>query len=200
MRARHADRLWLIAGATVVALLVVVTWLWLVDPQRTEATELREQTGTAETQAVLLRKRTAELAVAQTKIDQLTRTRDARLAALPAGPGVPAFLRQLQASGTAAKVDVSGITVGMPAEEKTLPGVWSLPIQLTADGTVAQLSAFLDQLQGSGLKRAVLVQTAGLSGGGGEVTSAARVMSLSLSVKVFVAPPVGAGVPTVTTD
>jgi len=200
MRARHTDRLWLIAGATVVALLVIFTWLWLVDPQRTEATELREQTATADTQAVQLRKRTAELTAAQAKIDELTRTRDARLAALPAGSGVPAFLRQLQGSGTVAKVDVSGITVGMPAEEKALPGVWALPIQLTADGTVAQLSAFLDQLQGSGLKRAVLVQTTNLSGGGGESTGAARVMSLSLSVKVFVAPPVGAGVPTVTSD
>lgn len=200
MRTRHADRLWLTAGAIVVALLLLVTWLWLVDPQRTEAAELREQTGTAETQARQLRERTAELAAAQAKIEQLTRIRDARLAALPAGSGVPAFLRQLQGSGNAAKVDVSGITVGMPTEEKTVPGVWSLPIQLSADGTVAQLGAFLDQLQGSGLKRAVLIQTAALSDGAGESTGTARKMSLSLSVKAFVAPPVGAGVPTVTSD
>src|SRR4051794_36559674 len=99
MRTRHADRLWLIAGLAVVALLVTVTWLLLVSPQRTEAAQLREDTGTAETQAAQLRTRTAKLAAAQAKIGELTRTRNAQAAALPAGSGVPAFLRQLQASG-----------------------------------------------------------------------------------------------------
>jgi type IV pilus assembly protein PilO len=200
MRARQSDRLWLIAGVAVVAVLIAFTWLQLVAPQRTEAIELREQTATTETQAAELRTRTAELAVAQAKIGELTRTRDARTAALPAGSGVPAFLRQLQAAGTAVGVDVSGITVGLPTEEKDVPGVWSLSIQLTADGTANQLGAFLDDLQGSGQKRAVLIQSAGLSTGGGKATGAARVLSLSLNVKAFVAPPAGAGVPAVTKD
>jgi type IV pilus assembly protein PilO len=194
------DHLWLIAGVTVVALLVAVTWLRLVAPQRTDAAELREQTATTEMQATQLRTRTAQLAAAQTKIGELTRTRDARAAALPADSGVPAFLRQLQAAGTAVDVDVSGINVGQPTEEKAVPGVWSLPIQLTADGTADRLGAFLDELQGSGQRRAVLIQNAGLSSGGGTEAGAARVLSLSLTVKAFVAPPAGAGAPTVTTD
>jgi type IV pilus assembly protein PilO len=200
MRARRADRLWLVAGVTVVALLIAFTWLQLVSPQRTEAAELREQTATTEVQAAQLRTRTAQLAAAQAKIGELIRTRDARSAALPAGSGVPAFLRQLQAAGTAVDVDVSGITVGQPTEEKAVPGVWSLAIQLTADGTATKLGAFLDDLQGSGQKRAVLIQSASLSPGGGEATGTARVLSLSLSVKAFVAPPAGAGIPTVTSD
>lgn len=200
MRARRMDHLWLIAGVTVVALLVAVTWLRLVAPQRTDAAELREQTATTEMQATQLRTRTAQLAAAQTKIGELTRTRDARAAALPADSGVPAFLRQLQAAGTAVDVDVSGINVGQPTEEKAVPGVWSLPIQLTADGTADRLGAFLDELQGSGQRRAVLIQNAGLSSGGGTEAGAARVLSLSLTVKAFVAPPAGAGAPTVTTD
>jgi Tfp pilus assembly protein PilO len=200
MRTRHADRLWLIAGLAVVALLVTVTWLLLVSPQRTDAAQLREDTGTAETQAAELRTRTAKLAAAQARIGELTKTRDAQAAALPAGSGVPAFLRQLQASGSKAGVNVSGITVGMPAAEKEVPGVWSLPIQLTADGTVAKLGAFLDDLQGSGQKRAVLIQSAGLSTAGGEGTGATRATSLNLTIKAFVAPPAGAGAPTVLSD
>lgn len=200
MRARQTDRLWVGAGLGVVALLVAFTWLRGVNVQRDEADDLRDLTGTAETQATLLRARTAKLTALQAKIGELTRTRDARVAALPPGTGVPAFLRQLQGSGTKAGVDVSGLTVGMPAEEKSVPGVWALPIQLTADGTVTQLGAFLDELQGSGQKRAVLIQTAGLTNGGGEVTGTARDMSLSLSVKAFVAPPAGAGVPAITSD
>jgi Tfp pilus assembly protein PilO len=200
MRAYRSDRLWLIAGVVVVALLIAFTWLQLVGPQRTEAAELREQTATTETQAAQLRARTAQLASAQDNLGELTRTRDARIAALPAGSGVPAFLRQLQAAGTAVDVDVSGITVGLPTEEKGVPGVWSLPIQLTADGTATRLGAFLDDLQSSGQKRAVLIESAGLSAGSGESAGASPVMSLSLSVKAFVAPPAGAGVPTVTSD
>ncbi len=200
MRARRMDHLWLIAGVTVVALLVAVTWLRLVAPQRTDAAELREQTATTEMQATQLRTRTAQLAAAQTKIGELTRTRDARAAALPADSGVPAFLRQLQAAGTAVDVDVSGINVGQPTEEKAVPGVWSLPIQLTADGTADRLGAFLDDLQGSGQRRAVLIQNAGLSSGGGPEAGAARVLRLCLTVTASVAPPAGAGAPTVTTD
>jgi Tfp pilus assembly protein PilO len=199
MRTRHADRLWVIAGLAVVALLGVVTWLLLVSPQRSEADELRGQTATAVTQADQLRARTAKLAAAQAKIDELTRTRDARARALPSDSGVPAFLRQLQASGNAVGVDVSGLTVGMPAEVKTVPGVWALSIQLTAEGTAAHLGSFLDQLQDSGQKRAVLIETANLSDDGGG-TAASRPMSLNLSVKAFVAPPAGAGAPTVTSD
>ncbi|WP_433725365.1 type 4a pilus biogenesis protein PilO [Actinoplanes sp. CA-051413] len=200
MRTRHADRLWLIAGVAVVALLVLVTWLLLVGPQRTEAADLREQTGTTETQAAQLRARTAKLAAAQAQIGELTRQRNANTAALPTGSSVPAFLRQLQSSGTKVGVDVSGVTVGLPTAEKDVPGVWSLPIQLTAEGPVAKLGAFLDELQDSGQKRAVLIQTAGLSDEGGDAKGAARTMSLNLSLKAFVAPPAGAGAPIVTSD
>jgi len=67
--------------------------------------------------------------------------------------------------------------------------VRSLPPQ-----RVASLGSFLDRLQSSGQKRAVLVENVTLEGAEG------KELSLNLSVKAFVAPPVGAGAPTVTTD
>jgi len=194
MRTRHADRLWMIAGVAVAAVLGVVTWLLLVTPQRTEATELTEQIDAATAQATQLRKRNVELAAVHAKINELTRTRDARAAALPPDSGIPAFLRQMQASGNAVDVDVSGISVGQPTELEEVSGVWAVPIQLTAEGTVADLGSFLDRLQSSGQKRAVLVENVTLEGAEG------KELSLNLSVKAFVAPPVGAGAPTVTTD
>jgi Tfp pilus assembly protein PilO len=200
MRTRHADRLWVIAGAAVIGLLSVITWLLLVSPQRSEAAELRQQTDTAVAQAGQLRTRTAKLAAAQSRIGELTQTRENRALALPSDSGVPAFLRQLQASGTAVGVNVKAVNVGLPAAEKTAAGVWSLAIQLTADGTAAQLGAFLDQLQDSGQKRAVLIQSANLGGGDGGSGGTATSMSLDLAVKAFVAPPAGAGTPTVTAD
>jgi type IV pilus assembly protein PilO len=200
MGARHADRLWMIAGVAVVALLGVITWLLLVSPQYTEADDFRLQADTARTQAAQLRTRTAQLAADQARIRELTAERNTLAAALPDGSGVPAFLRQLQASGTKVGVDVSGITVGNPAAEESVPGVWALPIQLSAEGTAAELGAFLDQLQGPGQKRAVLIETASLASAGEQTAGTARVTSLSLSVKVFVAPPAGAGAPTITSN
>jgi Tfp pilus assembly protein PilO len=197
MGARHADRLWMIGGVAVVALLGLITWLFLVSDQLTEADDFRKQTRTAQDQAETLRTRSARLAADQAKIDELTKKRDALAAALPSTAAVPAFLRQLQASGTTVGVDVSGITVGNPVEEGTVPGVWALPIQLTAEGTAAQLGAFLDQLQSAEQKRAVLIQAAGLSGGD---TTGGAPLSLNLTVKAFVAPPAGAGAPTLTTN
>jgi type IV pilus assembly protein PilO len=195
MRSRHADRLWMIAGAAVALLLGVVTWLLLVAPQHADAAELNEQIDAATAQAAKLRKRNAELAAVHAKINKLTKMRNDRAAALPPGSGIPAFLRQMQASGTDVDVDVSGISVGQPTELKGVPGVWAVPIQLTAEGTVAELGSFLDQLQSSGQKRAVLIENASLDGGGDDEES-----NLNLMVKAFVAPPAGAGAPTVTTD
>ncbi|MET8148427.1 type 4a pilus biogenesis protein PilO [Actinoplanes sp. NPDC049668] len=200
MGTRHAERLWVIAGVAIVALLVVLTWLLLVNPQHTEAADLEEQTDAYVTQAAKLRKQNAKLAADQAGINELTKEYKALATALPPDSGVPAFLRQLQASGNVVDVDVSGITVGQPEAEESAPGVWALPIQLTAEGTASRLGAFLQRLQGSAQKRAVLIETADLSSEGGEEMGNGRPMSLSLTVKAFVAPPPGAGAPVVTSD
>ncbi|MCA2215348.1 type 4a pilus biogenesis protein PilO [Jidongwangia harbinensis] len=190
-----ADRLWMIGGAVVVALLVALTGLILVADQRSQADGFDEQRESAHTQAAQLRTRTAKLKADQDRIGELTAERDMLKAALPAGPAVPAFLRQLQATGTAVGVDVSGITVGDPVEEEKVKDVWSLPIQLTASGTATQMGQFLDQLQGSGQKRAVLIETVNA-----ETGADPQRLTLALTVKAFVAPPAGAGAPTVTTN
>lgn len=198
MRARHADRIWMIAGAVVILLLGLVSWFLLIRPQEIETDDLTLQTDTARSQAADIRKRIAELKKEQASLPKLRATLRGYQDALPVDSGVPAFLRQLQAAGTDLDVDVSGITVSSPAEVAQVPGVWALPIQLTVDGTAANLGAFLDQLQGADQKRAVLVESANLT-----LTDDSKPdgeMSVSLAVKAFVAPPLGSGAPTVTTN
>ncbi len=195
MGARHADRLWMTGGAVVVVLLAVVTWFLLVNPKSDEVDELADQTSVTTIQAAGLRKQIVKLQDDQKNIVKLTAERDALLDALPSDSGVPAFLRQLQASGTDVGVDVNGITVAAPAREEAASGVWALQIQLTAEGSADQLGDFLNQLQGSDQKRAVLIEAANL-----ETGDKADELSLSLTVKAFVAPPVGAGAPKVTTN
>ena len=195
MGARYADRLWMTAGAVVVVLLAVVTWFLLVDPKSVEVDELADQTASTTIQATSLRKQIAKLQNDDKNIVKLTAARDALQDALPSDSGVPAFLRQLQASGTEVGVDVSGITVGTPVRAAAANGVWALQIQLTAEGSATRLGNFLNQLQGSDQKRAVLIEAANL-----ETGEKADDLSLSIAVKAFVAPPVGTGVPIITTD
>jgi len=202
MGARHADRLWMIAGAVVILLLALVSWFLLIRPEKIETTDLTVQTDTASAQAVDIRKRIVELKKEKANLTKLKATLAGYQDALPADSGVPAFLRQLQASGTALDVDVSGITVSSPTELEQVPGVWALSIQLTADGTAESLGAFLDQLQGTDQKRAVLIESANLTFAQSDDSGSdsAKDMSVNLAVKAFVAPPVGTGAPTVTTN
>jgi type IV pilus assembly protein PilO len=200
MGTRHADRLWIVAGMAVIALMGVATWFLAVSPQRTEAAGLADQTATSRIQADELRARIVKLTADKAGLSALTKALNASKDALPSDSGVPAFLRQLQATGNEVDVEVSGLTVGNPAPDETVPGVWALPIQLTAEGTVAKLGAFLKQLQGSAQKRAVLIGVANLSSGGEGATGSTDTWSLNLTVKAFVAPPAGAGAPTITTD
>jgi Tfp pilus assembly protein PilO len=193
MGAQHSNRLWMVAGFAAAVLLGIGTWFLAISPQRTDAAALQVQTHDANAQAEILRTRIGKLKADQAQEEVLKKALIARKAALPEDSGVPAFLRQLQITGTTVGVDISGITVGDPVPVDTVPGVYELPIQLTAEGTEARLGDYLKLLQGADQKRAVLIEVASLS-------KAEERTSLNLTVKAFVAPPAGAGTPSITTD
>jgi type IV pilus assembly protein PilO len=205
MGTRHADRIWMIAGATVIVLLAVASWLLLISPKYAEKDEVEGQTEDTQTQLVTLSKRINELKKKQAVITTLQAALDKKQTALPADSGVPAFLNQLQKAGSDTDVSVTGVAVGAPAQQANLSAVWALPITLTADGSTADLERFLTTLQ-TGQARAVLIEAANLtpksdSGTADDSASAdtsADKMSISLSLKAFVAPPAGAGAPSVT--
>lgn len=196
MRSGRTDHLWMIIGVALTGLLVAVTYFGVVSTTRADAAELRDSALAAQDRTVDLRKRVNALAEEKKNEKKLIAERDRYRDALPSGSGMPAFLRQLQASGTKLNVDISGVTVGAPAEEKAVPGVWSIQLQLSAQGKPGDLSNFLRELQGSDQKRAVLVRTANL-----ELDDVkAKDTRLTLTVSAFVAPPAGSGAPAVTTD
>ncbi|GGQ64556.1 type 4a pilus biogenesis protein PilO [Couchioplanes azureus] len=202
MRTGHADRLWLILGFLAAGLLVAVTYFVVVSTTSADTQELADQTATAETQRIKLLKEITELEKTKKIEKKLKATRDAYRKALPSTSGIPAFLRQLQTQGGDVGVDVNGLTVGAPEEIEGAEGVWSIKIQLAAEGSAEELGDFLNQLQGSSQKRAVLIESATYSAASdseGEGGTAAK-SQLDLSVQAFVAPPVGSGAPSVTTD
>jgi Tfp pilus assembly protein PilO len=194
MGARHADRIWMIGGAAVVALLVVASWFLLISPRYTAADDVRAQTEDTQVQLITLRKRINELKKQQADLGSIEAALAKKQKALPADSGVPAFLRQLQDAGTATSVDVTGVSVSTPVQMVNLPTVWSLPITLTAQGTSTALESFLTTLQ-TGQARAVLIEKANLSPQADTTTTTGAdtgsLLSLSISLKAFVAPATG---------
>jgi Tfp pilus assembly protein PilO len=203
MGTRYADRLWKIGGLVVVVVLLVGSWFLLISPKFAEADEVRAQTADTQTQLITLRKRISELKQQQANLTVMQAELRKKQKALPSDSGVPAFLRQLQASGEALNVNVTGVAVSAPVQQTNLPTVWALPITLTADGSADDLSKFLQGLQSSAQSRAVLIESASLTpqatGTAVEGAPNAGTTSVNLTLKAFVAPPAGAGTPTITT-
>jgi type IV pilus assembly protein PilO len=200
MGARHADRLWIVAGMVVVALLGIATWFLAVSPQRAEAAGLADQTATSRAQADELRARIVKLTADKASLGTLMKTLNAGKVALPADSGVPSFLRQLQTTEPAVRVAISSVALGDPELEETVPGVWSVEISLNAEGTLAKLGDFLKRLQTAAKTRAVLVESANLTGNTEARPGNPGDWTLSFSLKAFVAPPAGSGAPAITTD
>jgi type IV pilus assembly protein PilO len=201
MGARNIARIWVIAGAAAIALLTVASWFLLISPKYAEADDVRTQVDGTQAQLIALRKKIAGLEEQKSRLSTYKAALEANQRALPADSGVPDFLRQLQASGEATGVKVSGVSVAPPVQSAGVSGVWQLPITLTAEGGADNLGAFLNRLQAV-QPRAVLVQTANLTQEGGTSDSgdtSGSTPSLNLSLLAYVSPPAGTGAPIVTT-
>ena len=182
----RTDRIWLLGGLLAIVVLGAGGWFLLIHHKYSDADNVRAQVGDAQVQLVALNKQLATLRAQKAQLGTLTAARDKYQRALPPNSttSMAAFLSELQDSEAAENVDVSGLTQGGPQVSAALPGVWELPITMTAAGTAAHLSAFLNRLQ-TVQTRAVLITTASLAGDG---ASTSGTMMLNLALKAFVAP------------
>ena len=194
MAAKHADRLWMMAGAAVIVFLAVMSWFFVISPKYADADDVHSTTANTQIQIISLKKRIADLETQKSNLPQFKQALKRNQAALPSDSGVPDFLRQLQNSGDKVNVSVGGINVSAPSPVSGSATTYSLPITLTADGSATGLDAFLRQLQET-QPRAVLIDSANVTAQG----ESAGVLTLSVSLKAFVAVPVGAGAPSITT-
>ncbi len=193
---RNIDRLWLLGGVVAMILLVAGSWFLLISPKNTEAAEVRDQAAEASSQLIALKRQVAQLKEESAKLPAYTIQLEANRRALPTTSGVPDFLRQLQDSGTAVNVEISNISVSGPELSKVVATVYQLPISLSAVGSTANMSKFLNRLQDV-QPRAVMLSSVALTTTA--MPGGSTVQTASISLKAFVAPPVGAGAPTVTT-
>jgi Tfp pilus assembly protein PilO len=194
MGARHADRLWMIGGVVAAALLIASGWFLAINPKNAEADQLHEEKETTEIRLITLRQGLNKLQQENQKLQQYKATLARNRLALPEDSGVPDFLRQLQDSGELVNIKVTGVTVSAPTVV-TGTAVYSLPITVTAEGAAGSLGKFLDQLQRV-QPRAVLVESANTAATSGDEAKK-DTLTLTISLKAFVAPKAGQPAPTV---
>jgi Tfp pilus assembly protein PilO len=165
---KRIDRLWLIGGIVVIALLTVASWLLVINPKRTDTSAVRDQIGDGNVQLVKLRHQLADLDAEQKQLPAMLAELAANQKALPSEDALPAnnpqaaFLNQLQDFGTATNVDINSLTVGEPAASESVPSVNQVPITLNVEGDVNDLSTFMLRFQ-SAQGRAVLITSVGLT-------------------------------------
>lgn len=193
MGSRHTDRIWVVAGVALAAVLLAAGWFFAIGPKNAETDDLRGQTELTETRLTTLRHRLSELKEQKSQLPSFQAQLAKNKAALPTDSGVPDFLRQLQNSGDAVDVTVSGVSVNSP-EQQPGSAVYALPITVTADGNADNLGKFLNQLQAV-QPRAVLIQSANMATVGDETQP--DQMTVTLTLRAFVAPGAGKPAPTV---
>lgn len=217
MGTQRLERLHLVGAGVLALVIALVGWFLLISPQRDETADIQSQTANAELANLTLQSRVLQLGGQQKQAQQYRAALRAARTALPDTTGAAAFLRQLQAIGSATDTRVTTVSVGTlapasiapapvapaapsPAPSSAAPsgaapsapggaasGVLQLPITATVGGTTRALSRFLTRLQSSAGGRAVLVTSVIRS------SSDRGASTLQLSMTAFVAPAAGGG-------
>jgi hypothetical protein len=167
-------RLWLGGVAVVAALIVLLGWFFLISPELSDASSIREQAESAESQNMVLQAKNAKLKNANDNAAALRAELAAALAELPADSGLAEFTRQLSAQAAANGVTLSSVVVGSAAPfaadtadapatttdtaaaTASTAALVAIPITVVAIGPCAGDIAFLQAIQVTGPRRALV--------------------------------------------
>ncbi|HVQ89813.1 MAG TPA: type 4a pilus biogenesis protein PilO [Mycobacteriales bacterium] len=186
MRGVRSDRLWIVGGALVAAILLAAGWFLAIGPQRAQTDTLNGQAATADLRLTSLHQKLVELRDRNARLPEFKAELAKDQHALPTTSGLSDFLRELQAGGDVAGVVVSGVVVGSPQEVTAAAAkMYALPVTLTVAGTTTGLASFLNQLQRV-RPRAVLVNNVIAAPAEPNLDLSGRV-TLTVGVQVFVA-------------
>lgn len=201
------QRLWLISGALVAALIFLVSWLLFISPTLSAASDLDDQTIASRQQNDALVAKIKTLEAKRAQLPRYTSSLRAALAAIPYDSGLPAFTRRLTAQGKATGVDVSSVVVGgvVPIEPSavssagsastsesaaTTPsgGLFSIQLTVQSDGSLTNQIAFLTAVRTLGPRRTLITAMEISPGTGAKVASVDGAASFTTQLTVFSAP------------
>lgn len=184
---QHPMRLWAIVAAAGVAVVLALSWLLLVSPQKSDRSDLLGQAADVQLQASVSRGRVAALRKDNEKLPAYKSQLSALKNALPTGPATAQFVADMQKLSNQSRVSITSINVTPPTTSlagsaQGSGGVTPLPITVAASGSTASLEHFLTLLQTTE-RRAVLIgqvtESAPMDTAGGSTPS------LTVTMKAF---------------
>lgn len=177
-------RIWNAGTVGVVLIVFLAGWFLLIEPERSEAAELRTQAEDVEAANMSTEARIRQLQLQQKDLPK----QQARLAEikkmLPDAPALPALIRQLTQAGNDASVTVDGIAPGSIADVPNVEGVKFIPVALDVTGRFADVKQFLLHLEEN--ERSMLVTGFTLARVDGSEDDGADPDALTLSVQTRV--------------
>lgn len=200
----NKDRLWVAGGVVGGILMTVLAWFMLISPQLSDASSLKDQKSSAESQNLTIQTRITRLQSAN--LDDLRSQLATARQALPFSNGLAEFTRQLASEANASLVTVTSITAAAPvvvtggaaAATAGAPGsattsaagqTFAIPVTIVATGTPERLQSLLQKIQTLGPRRALVASTAMTpSGGNGTGNGISGGASLNAQMQIFVAP------------
>ena len=204
----QAEKMWVLGAFFVALVMALIGYMFFISPQNSSTASARSDVSAAQADNQRLQVKLDGLrSQAKNMASYQAELKNAQLA-LPNVSGLSDFLRSLQGIGNATLANVSGLTVGVPADVTSAASgattkaaavppattatsgaghVYALPITANVSGSPAQLNAFLTQLQ-SVQPRAVVITQLQLGTPTNTVAKASSAMALQLWLDAFVAP------------
>lgn len=158
-------RAWAAGGAVVAVLMVVVTWLVIIGPARSDAQALRDDTLSVQQQNQVLAAKTNALRKLAENRTQLETDVRAALDALPTDVALPALNRQLAQQADARGVQLTSISVGAVAAPVSTgttvapAGMLAVPLTIQTKGPALAQLLFLRDVQQTGPRAALVSST-----------------------------------------
>lgn len=211
MKRVQDQRIWLAGGALIALVVVAISWLVLIGPKLSSASDLDDQALVSRQQNEALQTRTDSLKAKSTQLSRYTSSLTAALASLPYDSGLPAFTRQLDAQAKAEGVTVDSLAVGavvpvQPAapaattsgdastSENPAPpaaatgGIFSMQATVLSSGPLRRQLAFIRSVRTVGPRQVLITGVQVTPGIGAKANSVDRVAALTTQMTIFVAP------------
>ncbi len=200
-------------GAASGLVLVAVSWLVLIGPQRSAAAQVRAQTQTVVSQNQLTALHNQSLAQQSKGLPALQSKLRAALTALPSGSGLPELTRDLtnfasSCSVTLAEIDVGAVSpvvapapivtpstdgnvTDAPSTAVSSTGEYAIPVTVTVNGSATKLTAFLARIE-TGSRGAVVGSAQITDSATARIASVDTNSTLTVQLTVYSAPLSGA--------
>ncbi len=201
MRLPQSEKTWIAGGLASAVVLTAAAWFGAIHPQLSSASALTNQRTDAEAQNTVLLVKTNRLRSDSKNVQDLSAQLAKRLGQLPTDSRYPELTAQLYSQAATAHVSLTSIAIGTAAAVNRGPAgaaghspasaagnMFSVPVSIVSTGTLAAQRQFLELVQGSGPRAALVTSTKILPSADQRGSSIVAGSNMTTNFTVFVAP------------